>query len=136
MYSEIIFTGIYSALLCILFLKLPLFKNIIRTGENYNYLMTAYFALFIFIGVCNAFNARSERMNLFSNLKQNKIFIFIILFIVVVQLYLIYHGGSLFRTYGLTFKELMLVVFLSLTVIPIDLMRKMYIRKKNYVCSV
>ncbi len=136
MYSEIIFTGIYSALLCILFLKLPLFKNIIRTGENYNYLMTAYFALFIFIGVCNAFNARSERMNLFSNLKQNKIFIFIILFIVMVQLYLIYHGGSLFRTYGLTFKELMLVVFLSLTVIPIDLMRKMYIRKKNYVCSV
>lgn len=136
MYSEIIFTGIYSALLCILFLKLPLFKTIIRTGENYNYLMTAYFALFIFIGVCNAFNARSERMNLFSNLKQNKIFIFIILFIVMVQLYLIYHGGSLFRTYGLTFKELLLVILLSLTVIPIDLMRKIYIRKKHFVCSV
>lgn len=136
MYSEIIFTGIYSALLCILFLKLPLFKTLVRTGENYKYLMTAYFALFIFIGVSNAFNARSERINLFSNIKQNKVFIFIILFIIIVQIYLIYHGGSLFRTYGLTIKELILVIILSLSVIPIDILRKIYIRKKNYSCSV
>lgn len=136
MYKQVIFTGAYSALLCILFLKLPIFKTIIRTGENYEYIMTAYFALFIFISVCNAFNARTERLNLFSNIRQNKVFIFTILFIVIVQIYLIYNGGDLFRTYGLSIKELLLVIFLSLTVIPVDLLRKIYIRKKKKVCGV
>lgn len=136
MYGQIIFTGSYSALLCILFLKLPLFKEIIRTGNSYQYLMTAYFALFIFIGVCNAFNARTERMNLFSNLKSNKVFLFTISFIVIVQLYLLYHGGDLFRTYGLTLGELLLVSVLSFSVIPIDILRKIFIRKKHYACSV
>lgn len=136
MYSQIVFTGVYSALLCILFLKLPLFKHIIRTGTSYEYLMTAYFALFIFIGVCNAFNARTERMNLFANLKQNIVFIITISFIVIVQLYLIYHGGELFRTYGLTLKELCIVLLLSFSVIPVDLLRKVYIKRKNYCLSV
>lgn len=136
MYSQIIFTGVYSALLCILFLKLPLFKHIIRTGSSYEYLMTAYFALFIFMGVCNAFNARTERLNLFANLKQNVVFILTISFIVIVQLYLIYHGGDLFRTYGLTLKELVIVLLLSFSVIPVDLLRKIYMKHKNYATSV
>ena len=136
MYKQILFTGVYSALLCIIFLKLPIFKELIRSGKHSEYMMTAYFALFIFIGVCNAFNARTERLNLFANIKQNKVFILTILFIVIVQIYLIYHGGDLFRTYGLTIKEFLLVVFLSLTVIPVDLIRKLYIRKKCQVCGV
>ncbi len=136
MYGQIIFTGCYSALLCILFLKLPIFKHLIREGNAYAFLMTAYFALFIFIGVCNAFNARTERMNLLSNLKQNKVFLLTFSFISIVQLYLIYHGGDLFRTYGLTGKELCLVFLLAFSVIPIDLVRKVYIKKKHYACSV
>ena len=72
MYKQIIFTGAYSALLCILFLKVPIFKSLIRVGLNHEYLMTAYFALFIFIGVSNAFNARTERLNLFADIKKNK----------------------------------------------------------------
>ncbi len=136
MYSQVLFTGLYSAILCILFLKLPLFKHLIRTSNHFEYLMTAYFALFIFIGVCNAFNARTERLNLVANLKENKVFLFTFGFILLVQLYLIYHGGDLFRTYGLTLKELLLVLILSFSVIPIDLLRKVYIKKKNYATSV
>ncbi len=136
MYNEIIFTGLYSAILCILFLKLPIFKILIRSGENYAYFMTAYFALFIFIGICNAFNARTERMNLFSNLKQNKVFILVFSFILIVQIYLIYHGGNLFRTYGLLPKEFILVVLLAFTVIPFDLLRKYYLKKKHRIRSV
>ena len=134
MYSEILFTGFYSALLCILFLKLPFFRNWIRSGNEF--LMTAYFALFIFIGVFNAFNARTERLNLLSNLKQNMVFIITFSFIVLVQIYLIYHGGDLFRTYGLTLKEFFVVLLLSFSVIPVDLVRKIYIRRKNYATSV
>ncbi len=131
MIGEVLFTGLYSAIVCILFLKLPIVREFIRTGENYKYLMTAYFALFIFIGVFNAFNARSERINILANLKKNKVFIVIIAFILLVQVYLIYHGGDLFRTYGLTAKEFFIVLLLALTVFPVDFLRKIYLRKHH-----
>ena len=131
MIGEVLFTGLYSAIICILFLKLPIVREFIRTGENYKYLMTAYFALFIFIGVFNAFNARSERINILANLKKNKVFIVIIAFILLVQVYLIYHGGELFRTYGLTAKEFFIVLLLALTVFPVDFLRKIYLRKHH-----
>ena len=131
MIGEVLFTGIYSAILCILFLKAPIVRSFIRIGENYKYLMTAYFALFIFIGVFNSFNARSERINIFANLNKNKVFLFIILFILVVQVYLIYHGGDLFRTYGLTAREFFIVLLLAMSVFPVDFIRKVYLRKHH-----
>ncbi len=128
MIGEVLFTGLYSAILCILFLKLPIIREFIRVGDNSKYLMTAYFALFIFIGVFNAFNARSERVNILANLSKNKVFIIIIAFILTVQVYLIYHGGDLFRTYGLTAKEFFIVLLLAMTVFPVDFIRKIYLR--------
>ncbi len=128
MIGEVLFTGLYSALLCILFLKLPLVREFIRVGDNNRYLMTAYFALFIFIGIFNAFNARSERINILANLRKNKVFIAIILFIISVQIYLIYHGGDLFRTYGLKASEFFIVLILAATVFPIDFLRKIFLR--------
>ena len=128
MIGEVLFTGLYSALLCIFFLKFPLIKDFIRVGENYKYLMTAYFALFIFIGIFNAFNARSERINIFANLSKNKVFIAIIIFIISVQIYLIYHGGDLFRTYGLKASEFFIVLLLAASVFPIDFIRKIFLR--------
>lgn len=136
MYGQIIFTGIYSALLCIFFLKAPIFKTLVRVGENYEYFMTAYFALFIFIGVCNAFNARTHRLNLLAHLKKNIVFVITILFICSVQCYLIYHGGDLFRTYGLTAFEFALVLLLSFSVVPVDFLRKIYLKRKGYSLGV
>ncbi len=131
MYNQIITIGLYCAILCILFLKLPLFKTLIRTSPNQEYLMTAYFAMFIFLGIFNAFNARTERINIFANLSTNRVFIFIFAFIFAVQTYIIYFGGEIFRTYGLTFKELILVFLLALTVFPLDIIRKIVYKKKN-----
>lgn len=131
MYSQILFTGIYSAVLCILFLKLPIFKQFIRIDDQMKYFMTTYFALFIFIDVFNAFNARTERLNIFAYISQNKIFLIIILFIVVVQINLVYFGGDLFRTYGLTAQELLIAIILAFTVIPVDFIRKVFLRKKH-----
>jgi len=131
MYSEIIWTGIYSALLCILFLKLPIFKTLIRTGDSSKYLMTAYFAMFIFMGIFNAFNARTVRINTFANLSKNKVFIGIFGFIFIAQLWIIYHGGDIFRTYGLKLNELILVFSLALTVFPVDWLRKYILKKRG-----
>ena len=131
MYSEIIFTGLYSALLCLFFLKSPWISSLIRPDDQNKYLMTAYFALFIFIGIGNAFNARTHRLNLFAHLKENIVFIFIVLFIASVQLILIYKGGVVFRTFGLTPFELTFVIILAFTVIPIDFLRKIILKKKG-----
>ncbi len=134
MIGEILFTGIYSALLCILFLKLPFIQDIYRNDSRY--LMSAFFGLFIFMNIFNSFNARTNRLNIFSNIFKNKVFLSITIFIVVVQLLLIYYGGSLFRTIGLTFKELQFMILVSITVIPVDFIRKLFLRKKDIIGGV
>jgi len=128
MINEIFITGIYSAILCILFLKLPIIHNLYRSEK---YLYTAFFGLFIFIDVFNSFNARTSRINLLSNIIKNKIFIVIISFIVIIQILLIYYGGNVFRTTGLNFKEFEIMIILAFTVIPIDWIRKVILRKKG-----
>ena len=131
MWHEIIFTGAYSSLLCILFLKLPIISAIFRDGDNNKYLMSAFFGLFIFIGIFNCFNARTHRLNLFAHLYKNKQFIAVISFIVLVQILLIYYGGNLFRTVGLNFKEFQFMILLAFSVIPVDWFRKIYLRTKG-----
>lgn len=134
MKDEILFTGIYSTLICILFLKLPIFHQLFRSGEQY--ILTAFFGLFIFISIFNSFNARTHRLNLLSHLSGNKAFIFIISFIFIVQVLLIYFGGDLFRTSGLTFFEFQIMFLLSFTVVPVDFLRKIYLRKKGIIGGV
>ena len=131
MYSQIIWSGLYSALLCILFLKLPIFHRLIRSNDNGKYLMTAYFAMFIFMGIFNAFNSRTTRINIFANIRKNKVFAITFLFIFIVQIYIIYHGGNLFRTYGLTIKEFIIVFIIALTVFPVDWLRKCILKRKK-----
>lgn len=133
MYSQIIMTGFYSSLLCLFFLSSSYIKNIFRIHPENIYFMTGFFALFIFIGIFNAFNSRTTRINILSNIKKNKIFIIIFLCISIVQIYLIYFGGSIFRTYGLTIKELICVLLLASTVIPIDMLRKLFLKKKGAI---
>ncbi|HHW69160.1 MAG TPA: calcium-translocating P-type ATPase, PMCA-type, partial [Tenericutes bacterium] len=128
MFGQILFTGLYSSILCILFLKLPFLKNLFRASDDNKYLMTAFFGLFIFMSIFNSFNARTQRLNLFAHLCKNKIFIGIIAFIVFVQITLIYFGGNLFRTAGLTLFEFQIMLLISSTVIPIDWIRKLYLR--------
>lgn len=134
MFHEIFFTGIYSSILCILFLKLPFIKNIFE--NNTEDLLSAFFGLFIFITIFNSFNARTHRLNLLSHLKNNKVFIIIISLITIIQLYLIYCGGTLFRTTGLSGYELLITILLSFSVIPVDLIRKIYLRRKGIIGGV
>ncbi len=127
MYSEIIITGLYSFIICILFLKSNFILSIYN--NNYNHLLSAFFGLFIFIDIFNSLNARTERINIFSNILKNKCFLFIVSFIAITQLFLIYYGGNMFRTTFLSIKELEFFIILASTVIPIDFIRKIIIKK-------
>ena len=131
MISEILITGLYSAVLCICFLKVPFIKNLFRQSIDDIYLMTAFFGLFIFIDIFNSFNARTSRIQILANIKENKMFLFIMSFIVIVQIILIYFGGPLFRTRGLSLKEFIIMLFFAITVIPIDFLRKIIYKKIN-----
>ena len=124
MYNEIFVTGFYSSILCLLFLKLPIFKLLIRQNPDDRYFMTAFFTLFVFMGIFNAFNARTEKYNLFYLINRNKMFIIIFMCVCLIQIVFIYYGGAIFRTYGLSLSELGRVLLISFTVIPIDLLRK------------
>ncbi|MCM1370293.1 MAG: calcium-translocating P-type ATPase, PMCA-type [Clostridium sp.] len=134
MLHEIFITGLYSFMLCILFLKLPIFKSIYN--QDLNHLMSAFFGLFIFVGIFNCFNARTHRLNLFSHLISNKVFMIIIALIVIVQIVLIYFGGSIFRTVPLNLNEFIIMFLLALTVIPVDWIRKIFLRKRGIIGGV
>lgn len=136
MINQIAVNGVYSCMLCIFFLKCPMIKELFRPDLNQAYLMTAFFGLFIFVDIFNSLNARTHRLNLFAHLKENKVFILIMIFIVVVQVLLIYHGGSLFRTAGLTLKEFVIMLFFASTVVPVDWLRKLILRKKGIIGGV
>ena len=136
MKGEIFFTGLYSSLLCVLFLKVPFIKNLFRYDNNYKYLMTAFFALFIFMGIFNCFNARTHRLNLFAHLRKNIVFVLIILFITIVQIILIYYGGDLFRTAGLTINEFIIMLLIAFSVVPVDWLRKIFLRTKGEIGGV
>ena len=128
MYSQILWTGLLSSFLCFFFLKSSWVKSFYKSDAA---LLSAFFGLFIFIDIFNSFNARTNRLNLLANIKQNKVFIVIISFIVIVQLLLIYFGGNVFRTIGLSFYELELMIFFAFLVFPIDFVRKYYLKLKN-----
>ena len=130
MINEIVLSGLYILILSLLFLKLPLINNIF---SNVEHKMTAFFTMFIFLSVFNSFNARTHRINIFAHLKDNKMFIVIILFIVIIQVLIIYSGTSLFQTTSISIKEFILVLILSFTIIPFDILRKILIKKNNKI---
>ncbi len=134
MMQQIVVTGLYSALLCILFLKLPVIQK--WFSWNNAEFMTAFFGLFIFIDIFNSFNARTARLNLLAHIWENKVFLAIMIFVITVQIILIYYGGDLFRTVGLNLKEFEIMILLAATVIPVDFARKLYLRSKGKVGGV
>ena len=126
MFNQILTTGLSSAIICIFFLKSKITNSIFNDD-----LLTAFFGLIIFISILNSFSARTHRLNILSNIFKNKVFVGVISFVICMQIYLIYNGGELFRTSGLTLSEFMIMFMISLLVIPIDFIRKLILKKMN-----
>lgn len=132
MLRQILFAGGYTLALCVVFLKWEPVKALFRYDTDPLFRMTAFFALFIFSGIANSFNARTPRANPFSNLRRNPTFVVIMAAVAAVQLLLLYFGGSLFRTAPLTPTELWRVLLLSASVIPADCIRKLIIARTTH----
>lgn len=132
MWSSILTGSFWTFAMSLVFLLTPQVHAIFREMPNNEYLMTGYFCFFVFTAVFNAFNARTEQINLFDNIRGNKGFLKILLLIVVVQVIMAYCGSVIFRCYGLNAQEWGFVLILAFTIIPVDLLRKFYRWAKSY----
>ena len=121
MIKKIFVSGAYTLALCLVFLKVDFFSLSFDGKDGNGRFMSAFYALFIFLGIFNCFIARSERVWIFSNISKNKLFIFIMILISVIQIVIIYCGGELFRATPLRIGELISVILLAFTVIVFDI---------------
>ena len=127
MVSQIAVTGIYTIVLCLVFLKSAFFKHVLDVQSEI-YGMTAFFALFMFCAIFISFNARTHRMNLLNSLASNKSFLWIMSVVTLVQIFILYFGGQLFRTVPMSFGDLFTIALFAFTVIPVDIIRKYFFR--------
>ena len=128
MISQMTVLSAYSILLCLAFLSLPSITSHFRIGPSNIYLLTAFFALFIFSSLFNCFNCRTDRLRLLSGLTENPAFVFIMLLVGIIQIMFTYLGGSVLRTAPLLFSELSFTMLLALSVFPVDMLRKLILR--------
>ena len=109
----------FTVALSVFFLAFPAVRALYRTGEGEPYLLSAFFALFIFASVFNCFNARTDRAAFLSGIAKNPAFLFIISAVVAVQLIFIYLGGAVLRTVPLSPRELLFTFLFALSVLPV-----------------
>ncbi len=132
MFNEIGVMGIYSSFICLFFLKSSFIRGLFRYSSSDKYLLTAFFGLFIFISIFNCFNARTYRLNILHDIFKNRMFLGIIFLVVLVQIIMIYYGGNIFRTSGLTLTEFVVMIIISLSVIPVDFLRKVILKRRGF----
>ena len=131
--SSILTSGLFITFFSIFFLSYPPFHELFtRNGvTDEGVFLTAFFNIFIFMILINAFNVRTENLNLFENLKQNPGFLRVMLMIFGLQVVFTYIGGTILRTTPLKPQEWMYVLGFALLIIPVDLVRKTVFRMNN-----
>jgi len=130
MITRIFVMGIYTVMLCLYYLIDVEVRA--EFGGNIEGLvfLSGFFALFVFCGIMGAFNARTERINLFSGLRANPIFVIVIAVVFFVQIGMTYFGGTVFRTAPLSLGQLKTVLILSATVIPVGRVLELLLKKR------
>ena len=79
--------------------------------------------------VFNGFNVRSEGLNLFENINENKGFTKVMAIIALVQVAITFVGGEFFSCQPFGLKEWLVIIVLAMTIIPVDLLRKVVMNK-------
>lgn len=128
MLTRVLVMGSYATVMCSLFLKSEIMRNLFGYYNDPIYFLAAFFALFIFTGIAICFTSRSEKFFFLSNISKNKGFIIIMLSVLIIQLSMIYFGGDLFRCAPLSIDKLIIVWLLSISVIIFDIFRKIFVK--------
>ncbi len=118
MITRIFVMGIYTVMLCLFFHRSSYIRSVFPLSDGDIYFLSGFFAMFVFCGIFGAFNARAPRLNIFSGILINPMFLLVMGAVTTVQIGMIYYGGSFFRCAPLTFSQLKCVMILAFSVIP------------------
>ena len=132
MWSAILIDGIFMASISIYFLTSDFVAGLFVCDalrcpdpELNLVLLTGFFGFFVFMNNFNKFNARTEGLNLFEHITENRNFLIVVILIFFLQTSFTYFGGEVLRTVGLTLEEWFYVLAFAITIIPLDLTRKL-----------
>lgn len=125
MANQILIMGGWLTIMSILWFKVPVFRTFFETeGQFY----TGYFCMFVFSFMVNAFNVRTDGLNVFAHIKENPMFIKIWFAIIAVQVVMVSIGGvvgEIFSCERFGLKGWGIVILMALTMYPIDAVRKL-----------
>jgi magnesium-transporting ATPase (P-type) len=125
MWGKIIWGSLFGIGICLWFLCSSYIQAIVHDEQTF---ATVFFTFFMFLNICNAFNARTTRVNIFSGVRENKTFMVIMWLIILSQFVIIYWGGSVFRTIPLPLIYVALATVLSMLIIPAEMLRKVLVK--------
>lgn len=91
--------------------------------------MTARFALLCLMAVFNGFTIRTDSINLFKGIKNNKLFMYIALGIFAMTVVLCNFVGNLVQTTPMDVKQWIVVLVTAFMVVPVDWIRKTICKK-------
>lgn len=138
MLTQIVIMGLWLIVLSFAFLKLPVFKNLFENQEQH---LTAYFVLFIISALFNGFNVRNDGFNIFKGLNLNPGFLKVFFAIIIVQAFIVNAAivpvklfiwvGNMFSCVPFSSKGWLVVIALSFTMIPFDMIRKCFANKRS-----
>ena len=121
---QIVIMSIWLTTLSLVWFKVPVFRACFATEAQW---YTGFFCMFVFAFMVNAFNVRSDGLNVFEHIGENKRFIHIWLAIMAVQVLLVSIGGVIGEVFSCVRFGLdgwIAVCLMALTMYPVDLIRK------------
>lgn len=135
MAGRILTEAAWLIVLSFVYLKAPVFKNLFANEGQH---ITGYFVMFIVSALFNGFNVRDSRFGIFKGLNVNKNFLRIVCIIAVIQAVIVYAGvvpflgflGRMFSCEPISPVNYLIVIVLSATIIPFDLLRKAIVEKE------
>ena len=137
MMAQILTMAAWLTIVGFVYLKAPFFVNLFKNEEEH---LTGYFVLFIVSALCNGFNVRDDGFGIFKGLDQNTGFLKVFFLIIFVQFVIVNAAlipvpvftwiGNMFSCRPFGIAGWVAVILLSITVIPVDLVRKVIVNKK------
>ena len=139
MLIEIIISALYITAACLCIRFVPAIQNLIGvTAAAYPgvdplsiVLNSAVFATFMMAITFNGFNARTEHPNVFENIGRNRNFLIVMGLIFLAQFVFVTFGGTVLRVHALTATTWLVCAVIAFLVIPIDVVRKVLMGKKQ-----
>ena len=136
MMAQIVTMGAWLTAVSFLYLKHPFFVGLFETPEQH---LTGYFVLFIVAALFNGFNVRDDGFGIFKGLNENTGFLKVFFAIIAIQALIVNAAlvpflswiGSMFSCTPFGIKGWIVVVLLAVTMIPVDLIRKVVVNGKN-----